>query len=119
MHYLISDREGNSAIIEYVNHSTVIIESKRPYQVSTNFIINEVQPVGANTQSVRYNTLVEVLSKIKGKIDTEFAMDILEDVSQSEGETDTRWSVVYDMRKMFVTVAINRDYRHLYEFAFE
>ena len=116
VHYLISDRKGNSVIVEYLDNEIVVIESDQAYQVATNFIISEVQPRGANTHSNRYNTLVRALSKLEGVLEKNFAMDLLADVSQSGSETATRWSIVYDMRGLSVSVAINRNFQELYNF---
>ncbi len=36
-HYILSDRTGNSVIIEFVNHDMKVIRSKKPWQAVTNF----------------------------------------------------------------------------------
>jgi len=118
VHYLIADARGNSAVIEYLNGEIVVIEGKHPWQVSTNFIISEVQPRGADSPSGRYNRLEEALTEAQGGVSAETSMELLAGVSQS-GETGTRWSAVYDMRALSVTVAIDRDYKNLYTFPLE
>lgn len=119
IHYLVSDADGNSAIIEYLNDEIIVTKSEGSFQVSTNFIIAEIQPAGASTHSRRYNTLVKVLEDSGGRMDIKGAMDLLGDVSQSGGESETRWSVVYDMRAKTITVAIDRDFRNTYQFRFD
>jgi len=119
VHYLIADHSGNSVVVEYIDNELVVVGGKKPYQAATNFILSEVQLEDVESHDYRYNTLIRVLSKLEGRVEEDFAMDLLADVSQGGGETATRWSVVYDLDDLSVTAAINRDYRQLYNFTID
>ena len=43
LHYLIADAAGNSAVIEFVSGEMIVIRNEEPWQVSTNFIISQVE----------------------------------------------------------------------------
>jgi hypothetical protein len=118
VHYMISDAEGNSAIIEYLEGEPVVLESENQWQTSTNFIISEEQPSGADSSCWRYNHLEEELAASDGRIDLKKGMKMLEEVLQ-EGGHATRWSAVYDLANKNVSVAINREYDTIYQFSFE
>jgi len=118
LHYIVADRSGRSVIIEYLDDVPVIIEGGNEWQTSTNFIITEVRPLGADAPCWRYNHVESELSASEGKIDSGEAMDLLEAVSQG-GNMGTRWSAVYHLGDASVSIVIDRDYQHIYAFDIE
>ena len=58
----------------------------------------------------RYMRLDEVLTATAGRLTPESAMDMLSNVAQPS----TQWSVVYDMARRQVRVAMGRDYEGVY-----
>ena len=118
VHYLIADTQGNSAVIEFLGGEIVVIENENPWQVSTNFIISEVQPQGAESPSGRHNRLEAALMEVQGDVSVPESLDLLADVAQA-GETGTRWSAVYDLEALTVTIAIDRDFENTYQFSLE
>jgi hypothetical protein len=108
LHYLISDSEGNSAVVEFVDGEMKIIRNQYPWQVSTNFILfNSTQA----TQDTcwRFITASETLNNSKGNLTLEEAMQLLEDVSQ----ISTQWSVVYNLNTDDIILVINRKYNQI------
>ena len=89
------------------------------FHVSTNFILTEAHPSGANSLCNRYNRLYSVLERSKGDIDRKKAKWLLKDVSQAGNDTVTRWSVVYDIHNLELLVVINRKYSNIFSYSFE
>ncbi|MFC2139160.1 linear amide C-N hydrolase [Bacteroidota bacterium] len=110
IHYLITDRNSESAVIEFVNDEMVVIRNEEPWQVSTNFIINgSGAPEGSTCW--RYNSAYSQLQEAGGAITSTNAMDILQSVSSS-----TKWSAVYDVISGDIKVAAGMNYNRIYTF---
>jgi len=118
IHYLLADRSGNSAVVEYLDGEPVVVKGQDNWQVSTNFILSEENPSGADSSCRRYNHLIDTLEDSDGQLNIAQGMELLRAVSQ-EGEMGTRWSMIYDLTSLDITVAINRDYQRLYEFTLD
>jgi hypothetical protein len=115
VHYLVADRTGASAVIEYLAGKPVVLRNPQPWQVSTNFILQEEQPVGANSSCWRYNQAYSALEAASGSLSMPEAMDLLQSVAQS-GDYPTIWSVVYNLTQGEVTLVVGRDYAQVYHF---
>ena len=115
VHYLIADRTGASAVVEYLAGTPVILRNEQPFQVSTNFILQEEQPVGAGSSCWRYNQAYSTLESASGALSAEAAMGLLQSVSQS-GDFPTIWSVVYNLTQGEVALAVGREYTTLHLF---
>jgi hypothetical protein len=118
VHYLIADRSGNSAVIEFIDNEMRVVRNEGPWQVSTNFIISEERPEGASSPCWRYNKAYEALEQTGGRLSPGEAMVVLQDVSQS-GTSHTMWSVVYGMSSGDVQVAVGRNYDDVHEFGLQ
>lgn len=112
LHYLIADANGGSAVVEFVDGQMHVLESRQPWQVSTNFVISESMPEGAGSDCWRYNTAYEALQGANGNLSPQGAMALLQSVSQS----NTIWSLVYGLSSGDVQVAMNRKYDQLHAF---
>jgi hypothetical protein len=112
IHYLIADVSGNSAVVEFIDDEMRVLRNEGPWQISTNFIISEERPEGADSSCWRYNAAYETLKQVAGDVSPEEAMAILGDVSQS----NTIWSVVYDMVEGDVGIVVGREYDDVHEF---
>jgi predicted choloylglycine hydrolase len=110
-HYLIADPSGASVIIEFVNNQMVVIENQDQWQVCTNFIVHGSE-APMQVSCWRYNTVYHTLKGSDGNITTSDAMNILNNVAQS----NTMWSTVYDMVNKTVKVSVGRNYNKVYEF---
>lgn len=116
VHFLIADAAGNAAVIEYLDGLPVVIPKANPWQVSTNFILEEEKPQGASSPCWRYTTVYQALEQLKGKASSEQAMDLLAKVSQGGGETSTRWSVVYDLSNRAFDLVMDRAFDQVLHF---
>jgi len=112
LHYLIADRSGISAVVEFVDGKMVVIWNESSWQVSTNFIISTSGAPDASP-CWRYNTVHGALSAQGGITSLEGAMDLLERSSQA----NTRWSTVYDLSLGKIVVAVGRNYTRVHTFA--
>jgi hypothetical protein len=112
LHYLISDRNGNSTIVEFLDGEMILLENEDPWQVSTNFILSTEKPQGSNSSCWRYNQAYQDLRDAEGDISSEEAMKILESVAQP----NTLWSIVYDQENGEIDLAVGRDFRHIHQF---
>lgn len=113
LHYQISDVEGNSAVIEFVDGEMKVIRNTKPWQASTNFLI-----YNSDENSIfcsRYNKAMNVLEEKNGKITDIEAMELLEDISQGS----TQWSIVYNMTTGDIKVAMGREYSDIKEYKIE
>lgn len=115
VHYLLADRSGESAAIEYIDGEMKVLKDDNPWQVSTNFIISEEESSGGNSGCSRYNHLYQVLADKRGVMTMDQGMTLLEDVSQ-DNAVKTMWSVVYNLENGKIKVVMGRDYEHVLEF---
>jgi hypothetical protein len=112
IHYLIGDASGRSAVIEYLDGEMTVQRNEKPWQVSTNFILAEEKPVGADSPCWRYNRVYERLEQGNGVLSQPEAMSLLQDVSQG----NTMWSVVYNVGSGTLDVAMGRQYDQVHSF---
>ncbi len=106
LHYLIADRTGRAALVEFYRGKTIVIRNDKAWHQATNFLRSSVGDDGgrAEGQCWRYDTLSRRLTDVEGRLSTQGAMSLLADVSQN----NTQWSVVYDMMTGEVTVTMER-----------
>ena len=116
IHYLLADRSGNTAVVEYLDGEAVVVQTQDNWQVSTNFILSEENPSGADSSCWRYNHITQTLSDADGRLDESSGMQLLREVSQG-GEMGTRWSMIYDLTTLNIFVAINGDFGQVHEFS--
>jgi Linear amide C-N hydrolases, choloylglycine hydrolase family len=88
LHYLIADRSGAAAVVEYVDGRMRVVRDTR---VLTNIRLSGVTEAQRRTDH-RYATAATALSAAGGAMNWEDAMGVLRDVAQGH----TRWSAVYD-----------------------
>ncbi len=115
VHYLLADASGHSAVVEYLGGEPVVLRGTEPWQVSTNFIISEAMPEGANSACWRYNRAYEALQQAEGHMSSEEAMALLAAVAQDI----TIWSAVYDLTSGEIRVAMDGRYAQVHEFRLE
>jgi len=114
VHFMIADKSGKSAIIEFNNKEIKVIYNNEPYHVSTNFIITgSLAP--QTTECWRYNKAYSDLKNAGGSIDETTAMNILQSVSQSI----TMWSAVYNLNTLSLNISTSRDYSKNYKILFQ
>jgi predicted choloylglycine hydrolase len=114
IHFQISDADGNSAIIEFLDKDMKVIRNTDKWQVSTNFLIYGLQ----SPESVgnwRYNLASALLKEKQGNITTDEAMNLLYRVSAGPPYS-TMWSMIYNQQTKEITAVIDRDYTKQYVF---
>jgi len=100
IHYMIVDKEGNSAIVELVNNKIVVTLNETNYQVMTNHYVSESQITFENSNTgKRYKIIDETLAKEKPT--QELVWRLLSEVSQKS----TVWSNVYDLNNQYIYIS--------------
>jgi len=109
IHYLIADATGRAVLVEYYEGERVVLPDTGGWHLATNHFRTPLNE-RVTFNCARYVRLDEVLTATEGCLTPESAMDLLSDVAQSS----TQWSVVYDMARRQVHVAMGRDYGKVY-----
>jgi hypothetical protein len=105
IHYMISDRSGESVIVEFINGNIYTRTSTDSIHVSTNFILHGSQaPI--HTSCWRYNTTYQSLTESQGVITFQRALSILQQASQP----NTIWSTLYNLQSGVFMVVPGRKY---------
>lgn len=109
IHYLVADRSGESAVIEFLDDKVAVLRGDKNFQISTNFLLSPNPPQDGRTACWRYNRIFETLSQAKGDSSAEAGMDLLRSISQA-GDHPTIWSCLYDLKALDVRVVMGRNY---------
>jgi hypothetical protein len=111
IHYLIADRSGAAALVEFYNGRMFITYNDAPWHQATNFLRAAVdgQPAG---QCWRYDRITQSLASSAGRLTASEAMELLDEVSQ----VSTQWSVVYDFGSGDIQVVMGRKYDQVHRF---
>jgi hypothetical protein len=97
--------------VEFYHGEMNVIPSDRPWHAATNFLRSSVQdPADGNCW--RYDRINERLNAEQGLLDSNSAMELLSEVKQDS----TQWSVVYQMGRREVSVAMGGDYENVHTF---
>ena len=112
VHFLIADKQGDAAIIEYVEKEMKITRNTEPFIVSTNFTVyNSGAPLHVTCD--RYNNAYSTFRQNSGVITKPETMELLNQVSQGI----TMWSLVYDLNSFnTIHVAVGRNYNTIFNF---
>ncbi len=105
LHYLIADRSGRAALVEFYKGKMVVLPNEAPWHLATNFLRSEFGESAAG-QCWRYDRIEQTLSEAQGRLTPGKARDLLGAVSQDM----TQWSVVYGLNSGQVEVAMGRQY---------
>ena len=98
-HYLISDANGHSVIVEYYDNAIQVVETDKDYLIASNFIAYNDLNIGEGfTEFERYDTVLNVIKENSGVLDEDKAIDLLAEIGVMAGETDKlQWSVLYNL----------------------
>jgi hypothetical protein len=111
LHYLIADAKGNSVLVEFYRGELKLIQNEQPWHSATNFLRSSVKdPQAGNCW--RYNKINARLVEAQGRLDSKSAMELLAEVAQE----NTQWSVVYQMARGEVSIAMGRNYSQIHYF---
>jgi len=112
-HLLIGDASGDSAVVEFIDGAPNVLKSTGPFQPSTNFVLSGKGVEQALKSCWRYERAYTELQRLAGRVTTEEAMKLLQDVSQLH----TVWSAVYGQSTGKIQLAMDTDYDRVYEFS--
>lgn len=111
VHYLMADRTGKSALVEFYNGGMQVLYNEQPWHLATNFLLSSIyDPKAGNCW--RYNKIVAQLTEANGQVDVEMAMQLLADVAQE----NTQWSIIYQMSNGLTNIAMGQQYQDTHQF---
>lgn len=114
LHYLIADRTGETVLVEFVDGKRILIPQENNWHLATNHLRAEASARSSGCR--RYDLMAERLTDHQGTLNQSEAMDLLADVSSSDQEYGTQWSILYDMSSGAVRVVMGKDYDDPHEF---
>ncbi len=129
-HFMIADRSGHSALLEWVDGGMKALRNQQPWLVSTNFRIHgagetieadlaQYLAIGAiasdsmSSNHWRYAAAWETLRQADGLLSATQSMDLLNTISQPYM---TQYSVVYDLVNGEVQIVTERNYQQAYRY---
>jgi predicted choloylglycine hydrolase len=118
IHYLIADKSGKSAVVEFLKGEMKIIRNKEPWQVSTNFIITGSGAPG-KIPCRRYRVVYDELKEKRGVLTQVEAMSLLQQTSMRKtfwSRACTVWSAVYDPQALEMGLSVGRNYSNVLRF---
>ncbi len=110
IHYLISEKSGRSALIEFSKGEIVVLPNEYPWQMATNFLMSETW-TDPEIHCGRYSLIQDRLADLDGQIKPSQAVALLKDVSQPS----TQWSVVYRVSAGEVWVVMGGEYNQVHK----
>jgi hypothetical protein len=113
LHYLLADAAGDAALVEFHAGELRVVRSETDWQHATNFLISAVE--SAAGQCERYDAITQELESIKGILDFDGALGLLERVAQRH----TQWSLVYDITSGEIRVVMGQDFGRVHTFSLE
>ena len=118
-HYMVGDASGNSAVIEFVNNEMVVEYKTENAQICANSFVTDkgidFYNDTKNTDSLnRMNAIANSLQANSSALTTEKAFLALRSASNS----NTRWSIVYNLTKKTMDIAINQKFDKIYSYSF-
>ncbi|MFZ5858294.1 MAG: linear amide C-N hydrolase [Chloroflexota bacterium] len=111
LHYLIADAKGKAVLVEFYRGEMHVFENSQPWHSATNFLLSAVKDP-KDGHCWRYDRINVRLNEGQGLLDWTAAMDLLAEVSQ----TNTQWSIVYQMARGEVNIAMGKDYENIQTF---
>jgi hypothetical protein len=107
LHYLVADRSGRSALVEFYQGEMVVMHNEMPWHQATNFLRASTGESAAG-ECWRYDRINAALEAAGGQLSSPGALDLLSQVSQG----GTQWSVVYGMSTGQIQVSMGRNYEN-------
>lgn len=114
LHFLVCDKKGNRATIEYINGKMVVhtdsiltisVLANHTYEKSFEYLETKADFGGEDTTSYtsesldRYANAASMIKNYDGENIIDYSFNILQSVSQGKW---THWSIVYDIKNMIV-----------------
>jgi hypothetical protein len=108
LHYLIASAYGDSTVVEFYQGEMVVFRNEAPWQIATNFLLASTNGYEQG-QCWRYDLIEQRLKELEGRVSSEDALHLLENVAQE----NTQWSIVYQMISGDIQVVMGRDYSNV------
>ncbi len=110
-HLAISDANGRSVVIEYINNEMFVTDTS----IVTNHYLTEGEKFGiGNPEShARFEKVAKVNEENDGVMDANTLRDTMESVSYAK---ETQWSIVYHMEEKALDFYWKRQYENPYHF---
>ena len=105
IHYFIASVSGDSAVVEFYRGGMVVFRNEASWQAATNFLLASTNGYEQG-QCWRYDLINQRLKELDGRVSSEDAINLLEDVSQD----NTQWSIVYHMTSGSLNIVMGQDY---------
>lgn len=114
-HFAISDIDGNSIVVEYIENQMFVTET----DIVTNFYLTEGDHfgIGSKQSQHRYETIEVILGDCGGKMSEVELMETLEAVSQKNYNSDyeaTQWSIVFHKEALMAEYCFKENYEKSY-----
>ncbi len=106
LHYLVASAAGDSALVEFLDGEMKVLENRTSWQAATNFIVSAMQGRSLQGECPRYDRIVSQLTQTNGRLSTQEAFSLLQNVSQAT----TQWSIVYRMTSLDLSVIMGHEY---------
>ena len=110
IHYLISEKSGRSALLEFSKGELLVLPNEYPWQMATNFLMSQISE-SRDISCGRYRAIEEKLTDLGGEISPDQALDLLEDVAQPS----TQWSIVYRVSAGEVWVVMGGKFKDIHK----
>jgi hypothetical protein len=111
LHYLIADKSGQSALVEFFQGEMKVIYNSEPWQGATNFLISE-ESGDPESQCWRYARISEEMGKNDGSLTDWDSLRLLKNIAQN----NTQWSVVYGISTGEIKVVMSRIYGNVHKY---
>lgn len=98
-HYLVADRSGATAIVEYYQGEVCVTRTEADYQIASNFIAFDNLNIGEGyNEFERYDAVEAAILANDGMLTNQQAIDLLAEIGiVDEGVDKLQWSVVYNL----------------------
>lgn len=126
-HFQIADATGNTVIVEYIDNEMHVLTKEEGHVAATNFVLYNDMNDGSGHD--RYEKIMTTLEEKEGILTEEESLDLLLSVPSQgvrviEGlnqdiPSDTRWSCVYNLDDLTLTICTNRDTNRIYKYSLQ
>ena len=119
LHYLIADRAGASALIEFRDGETVVMPYEGTWAAATNYRLGWIPQEDRAGICGRFDILTERFEGTEGRASAVEAMNLLQDVHQSHPdhpEFGTQWSIVYGLETGAIQLVMEHRYDEMKTF---
>lgn len=114
-HFLISDKSGDSAVVEYYNNEIQVVENQN---ILTNHALNDLEEtVSTFTETFeRYDTIENTLNENNGVLTIQQSQNLLSTVALSWGDGGALYSVVYNLSELKLQFVFKNQADKVYKF---